>query len=675
MHQVLASNAAAFRLKMAFMKHRSGFNQFSDDRVRVYESRPAHARLHDRSRSRDRNELTDITNITRGPLLDPRHLNSRIMNSQSLPELMRHVRENRQGFDYICASAAVSKAAKMMNKRSHSDVNDFMELFEISRTFFNRMDARGLVNLVHSLALSGQCRESFVGEILHYSETKLRDFEAREMINLISTLASLSYQQGRDFIKRLLIASEPKLRARNCILEVSELVSLLSSLSALSMPEGARFVASLCSSSTVSIDLGDDHEPSKGGSSSSNMEGPPTRSYPLPPPGWTSGTLQPHAPTLQPPAPTRPPQAQALVVSSVPPPSKSPAAPSAAVLNSRIVDARDMGELVDLVKSNLGRLDFIHASAAVSKAAKILSKGKLSDMSHFEYLVEVARSFMPEMKSRELTTFLYALAKAGQYKEGLIKEILALTQPKLRDFAPQAFSNTIWALATLNYLDGSAFVSQLMKEIETKLRDFNPQNLTNTVWALAVLDHNSAPLFLTSFLPLAYKMADQMVDTNKIQCLQYLLLMEDKGQINSYVKSDPRYVQFKRLCTEANARTVPERLTINVFRAIRHLPGCSNAISQYRTPDGIFRIGISVHLVGGRKLAIEVDDPSHFLSDGKRLMGRTVLRNRLLENRGYEVVSIPLKSEWDRLQSAEVQEHKQQQVERDYLMNKLGLST
>lgn len=53
------------------------------------------------------------------------------------------------------------------------------------------------------------------------------------------------------------------------------------------------------------------------------------------------------------------------------------------------------------------------------------------------------------------------------------------------------------------------------------MNDHDHQNLANTAWALAVLDHNEAPLFLTSFLPLAYKLADsRMKDPEKYQCLQ-----------------------------------------------------------------------------------------------------------------------------------------------------------
>lgn len=149
-----------------------------DDRVRIYESglRPTHAR-HSRSRSRDRNGPGDITNITRGHMLDVRQVSSRISNSSSLPELMRHVRDNRKCLDFICASAAVSKGAKLMNKGLKSDITDFMDLVEISRNFLNRMDARGFVTLLRSLVISGQCKEGVIREILSHAEPKLRDFQ------------------------------------------------------------------------------------------------------------------------------------------------------------------------------------------------------------------------------------------------------------------------------------------------------------------------------------------------------------------------------------------------------------------------------------------------------------------------------------------------------------------
>jgi hypothetical protein len=91
-------------------------------------------------------------------------------------------------------------------------------------------------------------------------------------------------------------------------------------------------------------------------------------------------------------------------------------------------------------------------------------------------------------------------------------------------------------------------------------------------------------------------------------------------------------------------QTTPSRKQAQVLDAIRQLPGCSGATSEHKTDDGLFSIDIAVQLPGNQKLAVEADGPTHFLSNGQP-DGATRLRNRLLQARGWRVVSVPV-TEW-----------------------------
>jgi hypothetical protein len=85
-----------------------------------------------------------------------------------------------------------------------------------------------------------------------------------------------------------------------------------------------------------------------------------------------------------------------------------------------------------------------------------------------------------------------------------------------------------------------------------------------------------------------------------------------------------------------------------VLDAIRQLPGCSGASSEHLTYDGLFSIDIAVLLPDDKLLAVEVEGPTHFLSSAPTVPnGATRLRNRLLEARGWRVVSVPV-TEWHR---------------------------
>ena len=131
-----------------------------------------------------------------------------------------------------------------------------------------------------------------------------------------------------------------------------------------------------------------------------------------------------------------------------------------------------------------------------------------------------------------------------------------------------------------------------------------------------------------------------MKDQESYQCLQYLLLMEDRFHVTAEIKADPRYVNLKRICKSAECHERISRTQSGVLQLVRRLPGCSEAIYEHSTEDGLSTMDIALLLRGGQKLAIEVDGPSHFLSDGKSFSGNTALRNCLLENRGWKVVNV-----------------------------------
>ena len=91
------------------------------------------------------------------------------------------------------------------------------------------------------------------------------------------------------------------------------------------------------------------------------------------------------------------------------------------------------------------------------------------------------------------------------------------------------------------------------------------------------------------------------------------------------------------------------RTQLNILQAIRSLPECSEAKGEFLTADGFFSIDIALTRADGTKVAIEVDGPTHFMSNNHtRINGSTALRNRLLEARGWRVVSVSVEA-WSRV--------------------------
>ena len=534
--------------------------------------------------------------------LHPAQVVSRITNSQSLSELMHHVRGNRQSFDreFRCASAAVSKAAKMINKKSQPDINDFLELAEMARGRLPQMDARSLSTFIYSLAKAGQWKEDLIQEILTQAEPKLKYYNPQGFSNTIWALAHFSYKVASTFIGQLLKEAEPKLRDFN----PQDTANVLWALATLNYLDASAFIKQLL---------------------------------------WVA---EPKLRDFKP---------QELVNSIW------------ALAKLNYLDGYVfVRQLLYVAEPKLRALK----SQELVNIIWALATLKYSDESAFvEQLLREAETKMSEFDPRGFSNTMWALAALKCPDESFIEKLIREAEPKLRDFNSQELSNTIWSLATLNYPGGSAFIKQLLTEAESNLRDFSPQGMANFVWSLAVLDHVDAPLLLKRFLPFLYEFqADELIDSDKTPCFQFLLLMEDKGHVTAEIMSDPQYVKFRKMCQEARTNKRPSSSQLEIFDIVQCLPGCSDATCEQLTEDGIFTIDIALHLNGGRRLAIEVDGPHHFLSDGKALNGNTVLRNRMLENRGWTVVSIPVRNGriFDQGEAHSFDEKKA------YLMNRLG---
>jgi hypothetical protein len=254
----------------------------------------------------------------------------------------------------------------------------------------------------------------------------------------------------------------------------------------------------------------------------------------------------------------------------------------------------------------------------------------------------------------------WALATLGHADGGFMAALLKVATPQLRNFTPQALSNTVWALATLGHADG-VFMAALLKAATPQLSDFTPQALANTVWALAALGHADGA-FMAALLQEAAGMALEFSTENLTQLFMCVLWLEE--QHSDVAVPEQLAAACKRAWMEERANAQPSRVQLEVLAVVRQLPGSSGATSEQATEDGLFSIDIAVQLPDGSRLAVEVDGPQHFLSSPPgRLDGATLLRNRLLEACGWWVVSVPVMTGW-------VPCAKQgQQAVRDYLLS------
>eukprot|EP01026_Neomeris_dumetosa_P066586 TRINITY_DN64580_c0_g1_i3.p3 TRINITY_DN64580_c0_g1~~TRINITY_DN64580_c0_g1_i3.p3 ORF type:complete len:115 (-),score=7.34 TRINITY_DN64580_c0_g1_i3:155-499(-) len=63
---------------------------------------------------------------------------------------------------------------------------------------------------------------------------------------------------------------------------------------------------------------------------------------------------------------------------------------------------------------------------------------------------------------------------------------------------------------------------------------------------------------------------------------------------------------------------------------------------EFEIPKTEIRVDILIKLESGKQIIVEVDGPLHYtINQPYQPIGKTVLRNRMLESLGYEVVVMP----------------------------------
>ncbi|KAG1675688.1 hypothetical protein FOA52_002397 [Chlamydomonas sp. UWO 241] len=259
-------------------------------------------------------------------------------------------------------------------------------------------------------------------------------------------------------------------------------------------------------------------------------------------------------------------------------------------------------------------------------------------------LVKAATLQLRNFNTQNLANTVWALATLGHVDAVFMGALVQEARRQLRSFNPQDVANTAWALATLGHVD-AVFMGALAKAATLQLRSFNPQNLANTAWALAALDERGAACVGT-LIEHATASAVDFTPPQLGQLFQFFLWLDTWRERTAV---SPRLMAAcKRAWLEEVGNTTVSRTQLQVLDVIRQLPGCSGAISEHLTDDGLFSIDIAVLLPGGKLLAVEMDGPTHFLSNAPTVPnGSTRLRNRLLEARGWRVVSVPV-AKWSR---------------------------
>jgi hypothetical protein len=260
---------------------------------------------------------------------------------------------------------------------------------------------------------------------------------------------------------------------------------------------------------------------------------------------------------------------------------------------------------------------------------------------------------------------------AMQYDNANLMQLVAYEATrKLRSFSHRELSNIIWAFGKV-FRRPRKFVLAAAAEARARLPHFTPTELANLAWALTVLEVYDVGLFKEVFERAAADEGLQMLqegDLNQLYQVYCLLRL----QAPEAVKGIGRELL---LAMEAAWATSKEREKRTTKRQAAVAKVLENLQIRHEV-EAEHDIDI---LLPEHGVALEVDGPAHFLRNTGHPMGHTIMKRRLLELMGYNVISVP-HFEFDRIpywSSMELKRYLQRKCQTDEVLyfNDLDSST
>jgi hypothetical protein len=165
-----------------------------------------------------------------------------------------------------------------------------------------------------------------------------------------------------------------------------------------------------------------------------------------------------------------------------------------AQLTNRTKGTVTPGQLLALLQQHSADFDHINVSAAFTHAKKLCRTGVPPEqqpaavqqlLQHLHQLAEQLQQ--QQCGARELANIM---SSCGHLRLKSSVELLLpefLQDSKLQQAQPQAVSNTLWSVATLDMQPSTSVVLQLVQHFRRKLPQAEPQHVSNTLWAVDTL--------------------------------------------------------------------------------------------------------------------------------------------------------------------------------------------
>eukprot|EP00884_Botryococcus_braunii_P019242 jgi/Botrbrau1/6000/Bobra.104_1s0029.2 len=215
--------------------------------------------------------------------------------------------------------------------------------------------------------------------------------------------------------------------------------------------------------------------------------------------------------------------------------------------------------------------------------------------------------------------------------------------------APREMANFLWATAKLNRKCKRMF-QYAFKRLQEAPEEWTSQEVANLLWTMSVLKMGAEPAFEQLVKLMVSRVRHSMAEGSGWerwsgnekggnQLFQAVIMAKvDAGLDFTPLLGEELYQKLERRWREVATVNMMSAFHLDVAKVLTMM-GVPHEMEKL-TEDGYASLDILVQSPKG-PVAVEVDGPYHFTSNTLKPLGSTVLRERMLLEYGYQLVSIP----------------------------------
>jgi len=245
---------------------------------------------------------------------------------------------------------------------------------------------------------------------------------------------------------------------------------------------------------------------------------------------------------------------------------------------------------------------------------------------------------LSEFRAQHLSNIPWAFATAKESHPKLFEKIAETAIERQNEFNSQGVANLVWAYASNGQVDERLF-SSLAPSAEKLLGSCNSQELGNVAWAYSAANVSAPSVFNDAFINVCLAKEDEF-RTESLSQLHQWQLWQEESKSDVGLPLSLRNKCYKSFISQRIENSAVQDDVISVLSSIGLRPEVEKLTERGYRLDALVD-------VNGKKIAVEVDGPFHFV--GRKPAGKTILKHRQVSNlEEIRVTSVPY-WEWDEL--------------------------